>query len=64
VITALLFVLAASMPPELARFRAEARLTAPAAKPEVGTGRARRYRTVLREAAAEGADVCGWRRSR
>lgn len=58
-IAALLFVLAASMPPEFARFRAEAQLTKAAAKPDVRSGRARRYRTVLREPAAEGADFNG-----
>ena len=55
----LLFVLAASMPPEFARFRAEASLTKPPAKPDVRSGRARRYRTVLREAAVEGANFNG-----
>ena len=58
-IAALLFVLAASMPPEFARFRAEARLTRPPAKPDVRTGRARMFRTRLREEAAEGANFNG-----
>lgn len=55
----LLLVLATSMPSELARFRAEPRLAAPAAKPDVSSGRARRYRTVLRQAAAEGPNFNG-----
>jgi hypothetical protein len=52
-------LLLAIVPSEFARFRAEAPLTRAAAKPDVRSGRAHRYRTVLREESQEGVNFNG-----
>jgi hypothetical protein len=54
-----LALLLAITPAEFARYRAEAPLTRTAAKPDVRSGRAHLYRTVLREEAKEGVNFNG-----
>lgn len=55
-----LFVQVAQPPaPEFAKYPAESRLTGAPAKPQFATPEARRFRTVLRTAAAQGPDFNG-----